>query len=112
VARVIASETEGIHVPGFYQRMLESDKRVHLMVDPRATVGVDLSPEQLTALQEERKLAEPSGRYAALSAGRPVIVRGSRSIPWVADGSYSYVKVGPDDMCRPGDPADRLAGRT
>lgn len=109
-------------VKGCYQRMLDADKRVHLMVDPRATVGVNLSAEQLAALQEQRKWAPPSGRYAALLAGDPVVVDAwfalpgntypgvRQTIPWIKAGSA--VRVYSDDLIEPADPRDRIAGRT
>ncbi len=109
-------------VEGCYQRMLESDARVHQLVDPRATVGQNLSAEQLAALQDQRKWAKPTGRYAALLRGDPVVVNAwfalpgnsfpvvRQSIPWIEAGSA--VRVYSDDLIEPADPRDRIAGRT
>lgn len=109
-------------VKGCYQRMLEYDKGVHLSVDPRATVGQNLSTEQLAALQDQRKWAKPTGRYAALLAGEPVVVPAwfalpvnsylvvRESIRWIEAGSA--VRVYSDDLIEPADPRDRIAGRT
>jgi hypothetical protein len=105
-----------------YQRMLESDKRVHLMVDPRATVGQNLSAEQLAGLQDQRRWAKPTGRYAALLAGESVVVNAwfalpskvypglRQTIPWIKAGSA--VRVCSDDLIEPADARDRIAGRT
>jgi hypothetical protein len=102
--------------------MLDSDERTHLMVDPRATVGHSLSAEQLAALQEQRRWAKPSGRYAALLAGQPVVVNAwfalpgnvypgvRQTIPWIEAGSA--VRVYPDDLIEPADPRGTIAGRT
>jgi hypothetical protein len=111
-----------VRIPGAYASMLRRCKAQHEMIDPRATVGQNLSAEQLAALQDQRRWTKPSGRYAALLAGESVTVpawfalpghefRGVRQeIPWLESGGV--VQVGSDDVVRPGNPLDVMAGRT
>jgi hypothetical protein len=89
-----------------------------MRVDPRLTIGMDLTAEQLAALQDQRKWANPSGRYAALLAGQPVVVNAwfalpgnvypgvRQAIPWFETGTA--VTVYPDDVIELADPRDRI----
>jgi hypothetical protein len=107
-----------IRVKGCYQRMLDSDEDIYMRVDPRLTIGMDLTAEQLAALQDQRQWAKPSGRYGALLAGEPVVVnawfalpgnvyRGVRqSILRIETGTA--VTVYPDDVIELADPRDRI----
>ena len=116
----------GMRVPGLYAHLLNRDQREHDMIDPRYILGDELNPAELERLTAEAKAAPPSGRLAALLAGRPVtvpvwVVTGqtfagahlARGIPWIADARWpdSFVKVWPDDRIEPGDRFDQLAGR-
>jgi hypothetical protein len=102
----------GVRVEGCYQSMLQRAKQRHEQPDPRATVGLPEPPKP--------KHRKPTGRYAALLAGEPVVVpvwfalpgntfRGVRDqIPWAGPGSAVLVTA--DDMVRPARRRDVLAG--